>query len=168
VRSKWATGAALIVARDEFIQLGGFSAEYFLYYEDRDLSVRYSKQGYSISSTTALDIVHSRGQSTQGRDVARSAAWGLLGMVEFIYHQHGLFASRLSARTVLVVLNLQALLCRGSAKFTSRSWATILRRKDAELVLLRATLIALSQDLLDGRATWCTNAACAIVDAQRW
>ncbi|WP_025681702.1 glycosyltransferase family 2 protein [Paenibacillus massiliensis] len=48
-------GAAMMMKRDLFNEVGGFDENFFMYYEDTDLSYRVKKKGYSLYfSPTAL------------------------------------------------------------------------------------------------------------------
>src|SRR5207248_1907654 len=49
----WISGAAFVISRHEFLQLGGFDEDIFLYFEDQDLSRRYQKHGAGVRTTDA-------------------------------------------------------------------------------------------------------------------
>jgi GT2 family glycosyltransferase len=48
---QWTSGACLFVKRQEFLELGGFDTNYFLYMEDVDLGARTTHSGQSVLST---------------------------------------------------------------------------------------------------------------------
>ncbi len=59
----WVSGGALFVRRDLFQSLGGFSEEFFLYFEDMDLCARVLQAGYAVRSSRSLQFVHAGGKS---------------------------------------------------------------------------------------------------------
>ncbi len=58
----WITGAAFMARRDEFLALGGFAEELFLYYEDVDLCWRYRQAGKRIVVEREAHVVHLGGR----------------------------------------------------------------------------------------------------------
>jgi GT2 family glycosyltransferase len=87
--AKWASGAAILVRRSEFLRVGGFDERYFMYYEDRDLCRRYASHGYPIRRSRAICVLHEVGQSSPV-DNGRRLAWGLLGLVQYTAIHQGL------------------------------------------------------------------------------
>ena len=61
----WLTGACLAVHRDLWNRLGGFDGEYFLYWEDVDLSWRCTAVGGRLLVRDDLTVVHSVGGTQQ-------------------------------------------------------------------------------------------------------
>jgi GT2 family glycosyltransferase len=59
-------GAALLVRRDVFEELGGFEESYFAYYEESDLCWRARIAGYDVRVVTSSTITHI-GSATTGR-----------------------------------------------------------------------------------------------------
>ena len=55
---EWATGCALLVRRDCFEEIGGFDADFFLYYEDVDLCLRAKEHGWNVLFEPNLPITH--------------------------------------------------------------------------------------------------------------
>lgn len=88
--ASWVSGAVLLVRRSEFLRIGGFDASYFLYYEDRDLSFRYRKQGLPLRTTDALLAEHAGGGSSQLSDRRSNiAAFALLGWIQYQHSVRG-------------------------------------------------------------------------------
>lgn len=58
-------GAALMVRRDVFEQLGGFDPEYFMYYEESDLCKRSAMLGYSAHYVPTARVLHLISQSSR-------------------------------------------------------------------------------------------------------
>lgn len=61
----WVSGVAFAVRRDEYLRLGGFSEELFMYYEDIDLCFRYRKAGFAIVRELSASVNHLGGASKQ-------------------------------------------------------------------------------------------------------
>lgn len=62
----WVTGAALMIRRPVFEQVGGFDEAMFMYFEDKDLCARVRKLGYDIEFDPAVELVHLKGGSSTG------------------------------------------------------------------------------------------------------
>jgi N-acetylglucosaminyl-diphospho-decaprenol L-rhamnosyltransferase len=58
------SGAALLIPRATFIQLGGFDTRYFMYYEDIDLCLRANAAGVPTHVVTEWTVRHSGGHTT--------------------------------------------------------------------------------------------------------
>lgn len=65
VPSDWLTGACLLVPAPVWRSLGGFDPDYFLYWEDVDLTNRWRRRGGTLRVVTDVTAVHSVG-GTQG------------------------------------------------------------------------------------------------------
>jgi N-acetylglucosaminyl-diphospho-decaprenol L-rhamnosyltransferase len=74
--AEWLTGACLALHRDLWNRLGGFDEDYFLYWEDVDLSHRCDRLGGRLVVRSDLTAVHDAGgtQDTSGRR-AKSAVY---------------------------------------------------------------------------------------------
>ena len=59
------SGACLMVKRDIFERLGGFSTEYFLYAEEADLCRRVRNAGWKVCHVGNAKLVHFGGQSSK-------------------------------------------------------------------------------------------------------
>lgn len=70
-KASWLSGAVLLCARAEFLELGGFDERLFLYYEDQELSRRYRMSGLPLSVTDAITGRHVRGGSAATEDGLR-------------------------------------------------------------------------------------------------
>jgi GT2 family glycosyltransferase len=58
------SGAALMIRKTLFQELGGFDQNMFMYWEDYDLCRRAIQRGYEVWFEAAAKMVHSRGKST--------------------------------------------------------------------------------------------------------
>lgn len=74
----WLTGACLTVHRDLWTRIGGFDADYFLYWEDIDLSWRVTRSGGRLVVRDDIDVVHSIG-GTQHSPVSITSGPGRTG-----------------------------------------------------------------------------------------
>ena len=66
----WVSGACLALSADTWTQLGGFSCDYFMYWEDVDLSVRCQRAGGSVMLLEDVTVTHAVG-GTQGEGRSR-------------------------------------------------------------------------------------------------
>ncbi|MEW6510661.1 MAG: glycosyltransferase family 2 protein [Bacteroidota bacterium] len=71
----WVTGAALLIRRDLFQQIGGYDPLMFMYFEDKDLCARVSRLGKRVVYDPSMSVVHLKGGSSSGpaRLTARTA-----------------------------------------------------------------------------------------------
>jgi N-acetylglucosaminyl-diphospho-decaprenol L-rhamnosyltransferase len=60
----WVIGAAMVVRRDAFLQIGGFDERFFLYFEETDLCDRLWTHGWFVLTATNASVVHLQRQST--------------------------------------------------------------------------------------------------------
>lgn len=61
--AEWATGAALMVRRDDFQKLGGFDESIFMYFEDVELCHRFAENGLSLAFEPCAEVIHHVGLS---------------------------------------------------------------------------------------------------------
>jgi GT2 family glycosyltransferase len=57
------TGADIMISRSLFDQLSGFDPDFFVYFEETELSFRVKKAGYKIYSVPQAEIIHLEGQT---------------------------------------------------------------------------------------------------------
>ena len=60
----WVIGAAMVVRREAFEQIGGFDERFFLYFEETDLCDRLWSHGWVVLTAPDASVVHLEGQST--------------------------------------------------------------------------------------------------------
>lgn len=63
---EWLTGACLWIPVTAWAQVGGFDEDYFLYWEDVDLSVRAERAGVALRVVSNATAFHDAGGSQQG------------------------------------------------------------------------------------------------------
>ena len=71
----WATGACLLLRRDDFERVGGFDEKYFLYFEDADLCRRLRLGGTRVIHHPGFTATHRRGGSIREQTGARELAY---------------------------------------------------------------------------------------------
>lgn len=79
----WVIGAAMIVRRDIYLQVGGFDPEFFLYSEETDLCLRIRECGYEIGWMEDVSVRHIGGESEKGVDPYDTACRKLRGLLTF-------------------------------------------------------------------------------------
>ncbi len=104
VRDGWVPGAAIIARREEFRSVGGFDPQYFMYFEDRDLSRRYRCAGLPVTTTDAVTLVHDGGASSTVPSTQR-LTWGQLGHLEYVSKWDSPRAAAHAARWCLAILS---------------------------------------------------------------
>lgn len=63
----WLSGAALLIRPEAFAQIGGFSDDYFMFFEDVDLARRLSVAGWQSVYVPSARITHEQGVSWKER-----------------------------------------------------------------------------------------------------
>ena len=84
----YVSGAALLVPRDVFAELGGFDESFFMYYEDIDLCVRANHSGIPVGVDSAWIVRHQGGHAA-GRDQGTALIRSYESAVHF-YSKHGM------------------------------------------------------------------------------
>jgi GT2 family glycosyltransferase len=126
--SRWASGAALLVKRSEFLDVGGFDERYFMYFEDRDLCRRFSRQGFPTNKSAAVCVEHVGTASTPAVTPIRTA-WTLLGLVEYTAIHSGANEARKTADAVIRAL---AAVRRSYTRLAELTGADAISRKARE------------------------------------
>jgi GT2 family glycosyltransferase len=60
-RVDWVSGAAMLIPRDFFQELGGFDPDFFMHFEDAELCHRIAARGRDVWCVPAAEIVHDEG-----------------------------------------------------------------------------------------------------------
>ena len=100
-----AMGAAMVVKRDLFINLGGFNEDFFLSYEDSDLCWRIWLSGYQVLSIPKA-IVYHKGKGTS----QKLNNWSTLGMYLFCRNRLYSIISNYSIPSLVKFLPLHLLM----------------------------------------------------------
>jgi GT2 family glycosyltransferase len=121
----WVSGAGLAISRRDFTRLGGWSTEFFLFYEDADLCARHRRLGGRVQVASAFRLEH--GRDRQG-DLRREFV-ELRSARLFVRRYQGRFAAAcLYAATVLVYLPRRLLVTQARRRCGAVSVAAPLRR----------------------------------------
>jgi GT2 family glycosyltransferase len=59
----WVSGAAMIMRREIFDEVGGFDERFFLFYEDADICKRLTNRGYDVYFYPNSRIIHLKGEN---------------------------------------------------------------------------------------------------------
>ena len=59
----WVSGAAFVIRKSVFDNIGGFDERFFLFYEDADICRRLRGKGYKVIFWTGSDIIHHKGEN---------------------------------------------------------------------------------------------------------
>ncbi|WP_104087796.1 MULTISPECIES: glycosyltransferase family 2 protein [unclassified Cryobacterium] len=89
----WLSGACLLVSAALWSRVGGFGTEYFLYWEDVDLSWRVLQAGGDVRVCAEAVAVHAEG-GTQGAGIERTAQGKSNAYYYFNVRNRMLFAAR--------------------------------------------------------------------------
>lgn len=93
------SGAAMMMRREVYIQLGGWPEDYFMYAEDSELCARAVKQHFRVFYAADLLMIHIHGGSSKKSiwRVLRSTWISFVSMNKFLRHHYGYMASLLHA-----------------------------------------------------------------------
>ncbi len=124
------SGAAMMVRRTVFEAAGGFSEDYFMYVEDRDLCLKANRLGWRTYVLPAVSIVHYGGASAQSRPESQFEVitrWSSL--LEFMRRRRGTtWAALFRGGMVLSALGRLAVLAiLGRGGRSRDKWNTVLR-----------------------------------------
>lgn len=84
----WVMGAAMLLPREAWERIGGFSEDYFLYAEDTDLCWRLRQAGYRVLFAPTVSINHTQGEPSperRGQNLVRL----FRGLHTFIHLNYG-------------------------------------------------------------------------------
>lgn len=83
------SGACLMIARDLYERVGGFSEDYFMYAEDIDLAYKVQQAGYRIYYVPEAVVIHHGGQSSGQRVNAFAAVMMPEAIARFLSKTRG-------------------------------------------------------------------------------
>ena len=61
----WVSGAAMLIQRQRFVEIGGFDPAYFMYAEDQDICLRVRQAGYTVAELETVSVKHIGGESAK-------------------------------------------------------------------------------------------------------
>jgi len=100
-RVDWVMGAALLVPREAWNDVGGFGDNYFLYAEDADLCWRLHKAGWDVCYAGDVSIVHTQGDPPPERRAQRIAS--LFNGINTFITQHYPAHRRIAVRACVIM-----------------------------------------------------------------
>ncbi len=71
----WVMGAAMLIRRERFDEVGGFDERYFMYWEDADLCRRLRDRGYTVRYVPSARVAHAGGVSAKSSSVTATRAF---------------------------------------------------------------------------------------------
>lgn len=98
----WVTGAAMIVRKDRFMEIGGFDENFFLFYEDADLCKRMNESGYKNYFFPFAEIIHHKGENVN-REFASGTYYYAKESQLLYYAKHCTTGDKLMLRTYLFI-----------------------------------------------------------------
>lgn len=97
----WVSGAAMMLRRSQFVELGGFDEELFMYLEDVDLCKRLRDRGLRVVREPSAKVIHLGGAS---RSSTKSQKEQFRSSTDYYLSKHGFnAASRATVRAVRAI-----------------------------------------------------------------
>lgn len=122
-RPDWVSGAAMLVRRSAYEQIGGFDEQIFMYMEDVDLCRRLRENGWEVGYEPDAVVEHVMGHS-QSRD--QSARW-YRAYHAYIASHGGSVHARAASLVAALGLGIRAVAYRGRRPVNSARMATAAR-----------------------------------------
>ena len=131
----WVTGSVLLINRDDFDAVGGWSEEYWMYVEDADLCRKAHDIGLSIAFVPEVVVIHAHGGSSRINVDVKSMTKLEVIISKHVYttkHSRGI--TRWLIHTLIVLLRLPALLLAGLLDLITLRQVPILRVRSRMLL----------------------------------
>jgi N-acetylglucosaminyl-diphospho-decaprenol L-rhamnosyltransferase len=87
----WVIGACMLIKREVFLKVGGFSEDFFMYYEDADLCLKLKKAGFKIIYCPGVGFVHSYQRQSAKSVVSKLKLYHIQSIFRFYYHKYLLY-----------------------------------------------------------------------------
>jgi len=100
----WPIGGMFMAHREEYRAIGGFDPRYFLFFEDRDLGLRYRRSGLPVHVLDGLAGTHWVGSSSASLESWHRGAWSIVSWLEYTAVWRGTERAASTAAHVLQVL----------------------------------------------------------------
>jgi GT2 family glycosyltransferase len=95
-------GAGLMIRRDVFDKVGGFSPEYFMYSEEVELCDAAHRAGWRVLHCSNAEVIHFGGQSTSKREDGFSDIAMRESIYHYLYRARGSFYAHLFRAALLL------------------------------------------------------------------
>lgn len=118
VKMKFISGADLMIKKVAFEDIGKFSPEFFLYYEDADLCFKLKKKHWKVFNVPAAKIMHLVSQSSLDTNVKEWHKYNFLETGRHIYYKKNLNLFKRGISNLLYVTFLwsRSILARDKSK----------------------------------------------------
>ena len=135
----WVTGSVLLIDREDFDAIGGWSEDYWMYVEDADLCRKAHDCGMSIAYAPEVEVIHAHGGSSRLNVAVKSMTKLEVIISKHVYtrrHTHG--PERWLTHALIVLLRLPMLVVAGILDLITLHQIPTLRVRSRMLVgLLR-------------------------------
>ncbi|ARC57717.1 N-acetylglucosaminyl-diphospho-decaprenol L-rhamnosyltransferase [Frondihabitans sp. 762G35] len=138
---EWLSGACVALSAELWKRCGGFDEEYFLYWEDVDLSRRVTRAGGALRVASDVDVVHAEG-GTQGDGAEETGQAKSSTYYYYNIRNRMLFAARHLDDDAVRRWSRQAL---------PIAWEVLLQGGRRQLVTTPSTLLVALRAVRDGR-----------------
>lgn len=88
----WVIGACMLIRREVFLEVGGFSEKFFMYYEDADLCLKLKKAGFEIIYCPKVSFVHSYQRESAKKIVSKLKLYHIQSIFRFYYRRYLLYS----------------------------------------------------------------------------
>jgi N-acetylglucosaminyl-diphospho-decaprenol L-rhamnosyltransferase len=112
---EYPVGAALLVRRRAFVEIGGFDPRFFHFYEELDLCKRLTEAGWRIRLCPQAEIEHVGGGSSSSR-WSSAYVHQLRGHLRYVGKHRGRAAAELARVLLLAALSVRLLYARGEQR----------------------------------------------------
>jgi len=110
----WVTGSVLLIDRDDFDAVSGWSEDYWMYVEDADLCRKATDCGLSVAYVPDVEVIHAHGGSSRLNVAVKSMAKLEVIISKHVYNQnHVKGLSRWLTHTLIVLLRMPILIIAG-------------------------------------------------------
>jgi GT2 family glycosyltransferase len=104
---EWVSGSIMLISRKNFDRLGGWSEDFWMYYEDADLCKRIAESGGKVVLIKSIQIIHNHGGASRiNLDVKALTKSEVIISRHLYIHKHFSGLSRLFMQSYLVINNL--------------------------------------------------------------
>jgi GT2 family glycosyltransferase len=84
----WVTGSVLLIGREDFDAIGGWSEDYWMYVEDADLCRKAHDCGLSVAYAPEIQVIHAHGGSSRLNVAVKSMTKLEVIISKHVYTQH--------------------------------------------------------------------------------
>jgi N-acetylglucosaminyl-diphospho-decaprenol L-rhamnosyltransferase len=89
----WISGGCMLIRREAWTEVNGFTERWFMYAEDIELCFRLKREGYEVLLNQDVTVFHEMGQSSSGIDGKISTVW-LENLFDFYSTEIAISAAR--------------------------------------------------------------------------